>query len=174
MRKLRMDELNRLSVEQFKEVPKKEIRVVLDNVRSALNIGSVFRTSDAFRIQKIYLCGVSAKPGKEMNKTALGATDSVDWSHHDNVKAALDELKHDGFRIIAVEQTRGAVLLDDLKIDEADKLAFIFGNEVKGVSQEALDLCDEAMEIPQYGTKHSLNIAVSAGIVLWHAQTRLT
>ncbi len=169
MRKLRMSELNRLTTEEFKEAVKNPVVVVLDNVRSVLNVGSVFRTSDAFRIQEVHLCGVTATPpGKEMNKTALGATESVDWHYFENTTDSLKKLKSEGFLLLALEQTEGSIPLH--KYDFTDKkVALIFGNEVKGVSSDALKLCDASLEIPQFGTKHSLNISVSAGIAIWQA-----
>lgn len=170
MRKLRMSELNRLSTEEFHESEKFPIAVVLDNVRSTLNVGSVFRTSDAFRCSKIYLCGLCPTPEQpEMRKTALGGTESVDWEKVEETVTALKRLKENSYTLIAVEQTTGSIPLQSMKIAAAEKLAFVFGNEVSGVSDEALALCDYVIEIPQFGTKHSLNISVSAGIVLWKA-----
>lgn len=170
MRKLRMSELNRLTAEEFQEAPKNPIVIVLDNVRSLLNVGSVFRTSDAFRVEELHLCGLTATPPhREMNKTALGATESVSWKHFDNTTDSLKELKQNGFILIAIEQTSGAISLEKFPFQDYDKVALIFGNEVKGVSDDALALCDFAIEIPQFGTKHSLNISVSAGIALWQA-----
>lgn len=173
MRKLRMSELNRLTAEEFQEAPKNPIVIVLDNVRSLLNVGSVFRTSDAFRVEELHLCGLTATPPhREMNKTALGATESVSWKHFDNTTDSLKELKQNGFILIAIEQTSGAISLEKFPFQDYDKVALIFGNEVKGVSDDALALCDFAIEIPQFGTKHSLNISVSAGIALWQAAQR--
>lgn len=170
MRKLRMSELNRLSTVEFHESKKFPIAVVLDNVRSTLNVGSVFRSSDAFRCSKIYLCGLCPTPEQpEMRKTALGGTESVDWEKLDSVSEAIKALKNQGYTIISVEQTTGSVSLESLKFKKDEKLAFVFGNEVSGVSDEALEISDYALEIPQFGTKHSLNISVSAGIVLWKA-----
>ncbi len=167
-RKLKMEELGRLSVEQYKKEPKIPVVVVLDNVRSGLNVGSVFRTADAFRVKKIYLCGITAfPPNKEINKTALGATESVDWEYFKDSKEAVLKLKHEGYKIISVEQAENSVKLQEFKVFADFKYAFIFGNEVSGVQQEIIDLSEVAIEIPQYGTKHSLNISVSAGIVLW-------
>ncbi len=164
-----MSELNRLSTKEFKEAEKYPIVVVLDNVRSVLNVGSVFRTSDAFRVEALHLCGVTATPpGKEMNKTALGATEAVDWKYYENTVDSLSQLKKDGYMLLAVEQTEGSVALQDFAF-EVKKIALVFGNEVKGVSSDALKLCDASLEIPQFGTKHSLNISVSAGIVMWQA-----
>lgn len=170
MRKLRMSELNRLSTKEFHESEKFPIAVVLDNVRSTLNVGSVFRSSDAFRCSKIYLCGLSPTPEQpEMRKTALGGTDSVEWEKVDSASIAIKVLKNQGYTIISVEQTTNSVSLESLETKNSEKLAFVFGNEVSGVSDEALELSNYAVEIPQFGTKHSLNISVSAGIVLWKA-----
>src|SRR5690606_59725 len=173
MRKLRMSELNRLTAEEFQEAPKNPIVLVLDNVRSLLNVGSVFRTSDAFRVEELHLCGLTATPPhREMNKTALGATESVSWKHFENTTDSLKELKQKGFTLIAIEQTSGAISLEQFPFEKHGKVALIFGNEVKGVSDEALAMCDFVIEIPQFGTKHSLNISVSAGIALWQAAQR--
>ncbi len=168
MRKLRNSELNRKNISEFKSSEKLPFVVVLDNIRSLNNIGSVFRTSDAFLIDHIYLCGITASPpNKEIHKTALGATDSVDWSYMESTKEAVEELKKEGYHIVSIEQVEQSVSLLDFKIEANKKYAFIFGHEVKGVQQEIVDLSDTCVEIPQYGTKHSLNISVSAGVVLW-------
>lgn len=167
-----MSELNRLSVEEFKKEEKFPFRIALDEVRSLLNVGSVFRTADAFRCEKIYLGGLSPSPSKEMRKTALGATDSVNWEAMPDGLGALAQLKTEGFQIWAIEQCEGSVELQDWQPDLIQKQIFIFGNEVSGVSDEVLSFCDGAIEIPQFGTKHSLNIAVSAGIVLWDYMKR--
>ena len=168
MRKLRNSELNRKNISEFKSSEKLPFVVVLDNIRSLNNIGSVFRTSDAFLIDHIYLCGITASPpNKEIHKTALGATDSVDWSYAESTKDAIEELKKEGYHIVSIEQVEQSVSLLDFKIEANKKYAFIFGHEVKGVQQEIVDLSDTCVEIPQYGTKHSLNISVSAGVVLW-------
>jgi len=168
MRKLRNSELNRKDISEFKSSEKLPFVVVLDNIRSLNNIGSVFRTSDAFLIDHIYLCGITASPpNKEIHKTALGATDSVDWSYAESTKEAVEELKKEGYHIVSIEQVEQSVSLLDFKIEANKKYAFIFGHEVKGVQQEIVDLSDTCVEIPQYGTKHSLNISVSAGVVLW-------
>jgi 23S rRNA (guanosine2251-2'-O)-methyltransferase len=167
MKKLTLDELGRASVTSYKSKEKLPIIVVLDNVRSALNVGSVFRTSDAFAIQKIVLCGITATPpNREITKTAIGATESVDWIYFEDTVSALTELKTQGYYIIGVEQTDQSISLDDFNISK-EKIAVIFGNEVDGVSDEALEMLDISMEIPQFGTKHSLNVSVCAGIVLW-------
>ncbi|MBU0764080.1 MAG: RNA methyltransferase [Bacteroidetes bacterium] len=168
MRKLSMQELNRLDAKEFRSVEKTPVVVVLDNVKSMNNIGSVFRTCDAFRIEAIYLCGFTATPPhREIHKTALGATESVGWKYFKETRQALEELKENGYLLIALEQTDKSILLNNYQPDCKSRSALIFGNEVKGVHQEVLDMCDLALEIPQYGTKHSFNIAVSAGIVLW-------
>jgi len=170
MRKLTMDELNRKSVEEFRESDKNSVVAVLENIRSAYNVGSVFRTADAFLIESIYITGYTAKPPhKEITKTALGAEDSVDWKYFENTKAAIEHLKEEGYKIFAVEQVSGSILLQNIVDLPFNKIAFIFGNEVKGVEQESIALCDGCVEIPQFGMKHSLNISVAAGIVLWEA-----
>ncbi len=167
MRKLQMHELNRLSVEEFKKSEKYPVNVVLDNVRSVLNVGSVFRTCDAFKISHLWLCGLTPTPEmREMRKTALGSTESVDWSHRESTLETVRELKRKGFTVLGVEQTTGSVSLHEFKTTDRP-LAVVFGNEVKGIDQTVIDLCDHIIEIPQFGTKHSLNISVSAGIVLW-------
>ena len=168
MRKLLNEELGRKTVEQYKQSDKIPVIVVLDNIRSALNVGSVFRTADGFLLEGIYLCGITARPPhKEMNKTALGATESVDWKYFDNTIDAIKKLKDNGYIIVAVEQVEDSVMLQDFYPEKGKKYALVFGNEVNGVMQEAVDLSDYAVEIPQFGTKHSFNISVSAGIVLW-------
>lgn len=168
MRKLRMSELNRLTTKEFHESEKFPVAIVLDNVRSTLNVGSVFRTADAFRCDQVLLCGLCPTPeNTEMRKTALGGTESVNWKQFDNTLDAVEQLKNDGFKILAVEQTTDAISLEKLRTDSDEKLAFVFGNEVTGVDEKILEHCDAAIEIPQFGTKHSLNISVSAGIVLW-------
>ena len=167
-RKLLNSELNRLSVEEYGRVEKVPLIVVLDNVRSMHNIGSAFRSCDAFRVEKLILCGISATPpSAEIHKTALGAEDSVDWEYFEKTEDAVMRLKESGYKAIAVEQTASSVMLDKFVPDLSEKYALIFGNEVKGVRQETVDLCDLSIEIPQYGTKHSLNISVSIGVVLW-------
>lgn len=169
-KKLSLTALNRLNLEQYQEKEKVPIVIVLDNIRSMSNIGSVFRTSDAFLIEEIYLCGItSCPPHKEIHKTALGATDSVKWSYFENTIDAVTDLKEKAYQIISVEQAENSIMLDDYKFNKKQKTAFIFGNEVKGVAQKVIDHSDYCLEIPQYGTKHSLNISISAGIVIWHA-----
>lgn len=166
-KKLANNELNRISVEEFKEVRKTPIIVILDNIRSLNNIGSVFRTSDAFLIEKIYLCGYTAKPPhREIQKTALGATESVNWEYEEDILKVVNLLQKNNTKVYAIEQTENAIMLDDFEVDE-NKIAVIFGNEVQGVQQEVINQCDGVIEIPQLGTKHSLNISVSCGIVLW-------
>jgi tRNA G18 (ribose-2'-O)-methylase SpoU len=168
MRKLKNSELNRLSINDFKKSDKTPLIVVLDNIRSLNNIGSVFRTSDAFLIEKIILCGITATPPhKDIHKTALGATDSVNWEYNKDTSDAINKLKNEGYIIASIEQTEKAVMLHDFKVEKNKKYVVVFGNEVKGVQQEVVDISDTAIEIPQYGTKHSLNISVSAGVVLW-------
>lgn len=168
MRKLKNSELNRLDIDSFKATEKVPIVVVLDNIRSCNNIGSVFRTSDALLIESIYLCGYTATPpNKEIHKTALDAENSVDWKYMKETTDAVLQLQEEGYTIYAIEQVEKSIMLPDFKPEEGSKLALVFGNEVKGVQQKVVDLCDGAIEIPQYGTKHSFNISVSAGIVLW-------
>jgi tRNA G18 (ribose-2'-O)-methylase SpoU len=168
MRKLLNNELNRLDVESYKKSEKIPLVVILDNVRSMNNIGSVFRTSDAFRIQSIALCGITAvPPNKEIHKTALGATDSVDWKYYENTIELVEELKRKSYIICAIEQAENGQMLESFSPDQNKKYAVIFGHEVRGVDQSVVDICDYCIEIPQLGTKHSLNISVAAGIVLW-------
>jgi tRNA G18 (ribose-2'-O)-methylase SpoU len=168
MRKLKNNELDRLSVDEYKEITKTPITVVLDNIRSCNNIGSVFRTSDALLIENIMLCGITATPpNKDIHKTALDAEKSVPWEYFEETEVAVKKLKESGYRVFAVEQVVNSISLPDFKPEKDQKLALVFGNEVKGVQQSVIDLCHGAIEIPQYGTKHSFNISVSAGIVLW-------
>ncbi len=168
MRKLENSELNRKSIEDFKQSKKTPIIIVLDDIRSLHNIGSVFRTADAFLIEKIYLCGITATPpNKEIHKTALGATETVVWEHSKDVLEVIQNLKDEKVTVLAIEQVESAVFLQNFTIEKGKKYALVFGNEVFGVSQEAVELCDGCIEIPQLGTKHSLNISVSAGIVVW-------
>ncbi|MGK2860723.1 MAG: RNA methyltransferase [Chitinophagaceae bacterium] len=166
MRKLSMEELSRKSVEEFKESPKTPVIAVLENVRSAYNVGSVFRTADAFLIDAIYIIGYTAKPPhKEIKKTALGAEETVAWKHFSSAQEAIKALKQDGYKVFAVEQVEKSISLE--KFDHTEKVAVIFGNEVTGVEQSTIALCDGCIEIPQIGMKHSLNIATAAGVVLW-------
>ncbi len=168
MRKLRNSELNRLTVAEYKNTKKTPLIVVLDNIRSCNNIGSVFRTSDAFLVQKIYLCGITATPpNKDIHKTALDAEKSVEWKYEERTEDAVRELKEQGFKVYAIEQVENSIMLPDFTPSPSEKVAVIFGNEVKGVQQKVVSLCDGSIEIPQFGTKHSFNISVSAGIVLW-------
>lgn len=168
MRKLKTEELNRVGIEEFKQQEKLPVVVILDNVRSMHNIGSIFRTSDGFSIEKIILCGITAQPPhREIEKTALGATQSIDWVYFESITEAIKSLKKDNYQIIAIEQAENSTMLNHYKPDPETKYALIFGNEVNGVSDEAMKLIDLCIEIPQFGTKHSFNIVVSAGIVLW-------
>lgn len=168
MRKLKNSELNRIDIETFKEQEKTPIIVVLDNIRSGNNIGSVFRTSDGLRIEAIYLCGYTATPpNKEIQKTALDADKSMHWEYFDKTEQAIEKLKENGYKIYAAEQVKCSILLPEFKVKSSQPVALVFGNEVKGVQQKVVDLCDGAIEIPQFGTKHSFNISVSAGIILW-------
>ncbi|HPN69540.1 MAG TPA: RNA methyltransferase [Saprospiraceae bacterium] len=168
MRKLKLDELGRDSVADFQDKQKLPLVVVLDNIRSAMNVGSFFRTGDAFLIEKILLCGITATPpNREITKTAIGATESVHWEYHENITSALEQLKSAGYQLVGIEQTDVSVLLDDFEIKDDGKYALVFGNEVDGVSDEALAHLDVCLEIPQDGTKHSLNVSVCGGIVLW-------
>ena len=174
MRKLKNSELERISVENFKSFEKTPIVVVLDNVRSALNVGSSFRTSDAFRVEKIYLCGITATPpNKEIRKSALGATESVEWKKVEDTESVIKNLKSDGYHICAIEQTEKSTMLNDFILPEKP-IAVVFGNEVNGVQQSVIDLCNQCIEIPQIGTKHSLNISVSVGIVIWDLYKKIT
>jgi len=168
MRKLKLNELNRASVAEFKVGKKLPIVLVLDNVRSMHNIGSIFRTADAFAVEKICLCGITAQPPhREIEKTALGATQSINWEYFANPLQAIEQLRGDGYRIVAVEQAENSAMLQDFTVTDGEKYALIFGNEVNGVSDEVMGKIDACIEIPQFGTKHSFNIVVSAGIVLW-------
>lgn len=167
MRKLKLEELGRISVEEYHTIPKMPVVVVLDNIRSAVNVGSVFRTADAFAIEKIIICGISATPpNREIFKTAIGATESVLWEYIEDVSEAVSFLKSEGYTLAGVEQTDHSVKLGSV-LPEAGKIAVVFGNEVDGISDEILHKLDLCIEIPQYGTKHSLNVSVCAGIVLW-------
>tara|TARA_A100000171_G_scaffold42395_1_gene43764 strand:+ start:730 stop:1263 length:534 start_codon:yes stop_codon:yes gene_type:complete len=168
MRKLKNDELDRLTLEEFKTTEKLPLVLILDNVRSMNNVGSAFRTSDAFAIEKIYLCGITAQPPhREINKTALGATESVDWEHAENTATLCKNLQQQGYKVLAVEQADNSTSLENFKIEEGQKYALVFGNEVFGVEDDVIDVADGCLEIPQFGTKHSLNISVSIGVVLW-------
>ncbi len=168
MRKLGMEELNRKSVDEFRCAEKIPVVVILENIRSAYNVGSVFRTADAFLIEAIYICGYTAKPPhKEITKTALDAQNSVDWKYFENSKLAIAGLKKQGYKIYAIEQVTNSLSLEKFSEVNENKIAFVFGNEVSGIEQKTIELCDGCVEIPQFGMKHSLNISVAAGIVLW-------
>ena len=174
MRKLTVEELNRLSIEKFQDAKKLPLVVVLDNVRSLHNVGSVFRTADAFRLKGIILCGITAcPPAVEIHKTALGAEDSVEWKYEKSTVEAVKELKNDGYVVLALEQVEDSKMLNYYKFDNTKKYALVVGNEVKGVQQEVVDVCHDTIEIPQYGTKHSLNVSVSTGIAIWEIFTQL-
>jgi len=168
MRKLKNSELGRINAEEFKKTAKIPLIVILDNIRSLNNIGSVFRTSDAFLIEKIYLCGITAKPPhKDIHKTALGATESVDWEYVEDTLQLIEKLKDSNIKIVSIEQADNSTMLQDFTLEKDQKYAVIMGNEVKGVQQEVVSASDYCVEIPQFGTKHSLNISVSCGVVLW-------
>ena len=172
-RKLANEELGRIDLESFKKAEKTPIVVVLDNVRSLNNIGSVFRTADAMAIEAVYLCGITAQPPhREINKTALGATESVDWKYYEKTETAVASLKKEGYTVLSIEQTEGSVFLNDFKVIQGQKFGLVFGHEVYGVEQDIIDLSDAVVEIPQKGTKHSLNISVSAGVVLWDLSSK--
>lgn len=167
-RKLKITELNRISAEEFKKADKLPLVVVLDNIRSLHNIGSVFRTSDAFRVECIYLCGITATPPHpEMHKTALGAEFTVDWKYVNNAVEAVDNLRQEGYIVFSIEQAEKSIMLENIQLEQGKRYAVVLGNEVKGVQQEVIDHSDGCIEIPQYGTKHSLNVSVTAGIVIW-------
>ena len=175
MRKLLNKELERKTLEQFRISEKSPFVIVLDNVRSQSNVGSIFRTADAFLTQAIYLCGITARPPhREIQKTALGATESVAWKYFPETTDAISYLKAEGYKIIGIEQAEGSVELQDMHIEKGGRYALVFGHEVNGVDQDVLNLCDGCIEIPQFGTKHSFNIAISAGIVLWELNKNLT
>ena len=167
-RKLKSDELSRIEPEKFKESKKFDVIVILDNIRSGNNVGSVFRTSDAFRLSAIYLCGITAQPPqRDIHKTALGATETVLWKYYNDTVEAVNKAKEDGYSVICIEQTSGAVTLDKFVPETGKKYAVVLGNEVRGVQQIVIDQCDASIEIPQFGTKHSFNISVTTGIILW-------
>lgn len=173
-RKLTNEELGRLDIESFRKEDKNQLIAILDNVRSLNNIGSVFRTADAFAIEAVYLCGITAKPPhREINKTALGATESVNWTFFEDTQTAVKKLKEDGWKVYAIEQTENSIMLNEFKPLSDEKIALIFGHEVKGVEQKVINQCDGVIEIPQKGTKHSLNISVSAGVVIWDLVSKL-
>ena len=175
MRKLKNSELDRLSVNDFKSAKKTPLIIILDNIRSLNNIGSVFRTSDAFLVEKIYLCGITATPPhKDIHKTALGSTDTVAWEHVENTMDLIKKLQTENISICAIEQAEHATMLNDFKVEDNKKYALVFGNEVKGVAQDVVDASDVVIEIPQFGTKHSLNISVSCGVVVWDVFSKLS
>lgn len=166
--KLKLEELNRIDVETFKKVEKIPLIIILDNIRSMHNVGATFRTADAFLIEKIILCGITPQPPhREIHKAALGATESVDWSHESDINTTINDLKNKGYEIIGIEQTSNSQMITDYTIDKTKKYALILGNEVEGISDEALENIDTFLEIPQLGTKHSLNVSVCGGIVMW-------
>ena len=169
MRKLKNSELNRIDVSTFKSIKKTPLIIILDDIRSLNNIGSIFRTCDAFKIEKIYLCGITAKPpNRKITKTAIGATESVDWEYYEKIDELISKLKSSGVKLWAIEQAEGSKSLSDLSIENpVIKHALIFGNEINGVNQNIVNNCDEVLEINQYGTKHSLNVSIAAGIVIW-------
>ncbi len=174
MEKLKITEMNRLTVEEFKEEKKTPLIVVLDNVRSLHNVGSVFRTADAFLVEAVYLCGItSTPPHAEIHKTALGAENTVEWKYFEDTQAAVEELKTAGYVVYAIEQAKGSTMLTNLQLDKTKKYAVILGNEVKGVQQSVVDACDGCIEIPQFGTKHSLNVSVTSGIIIWEMFKRI-
>lgn len=167
-RKLKLWELNRPSVEEFKEKEKFPIILILDNIRSLSNVGAFFRTADAFNVKKIYLCGITAKPPhREIQKTALGATESIEWEHVEDVVALIKSLKKENVKVCSIEQAEKTEMLNEFKVDNAQEYALVFGNEVDGVQQEVIDRSNHILEVPQFGTKHSLNVSVCAGVVLW-------
>lgn len=168
MRKLKNSELNRISIDEFKKIEKMPVRIILDNIRSLVNVGSVFRTSDAFLIKEIILCGITASPPhREIQKTALGATESVAWRYVESTAQVVKELQDQNVKVYAIEQAEGSKMLDMIDFQFSDEIAIIMGNEVKGVSKEVMSLVDDCIELPQFGTKHSLNISVTTGIVIW-------
>jgi len=174
MRKLKNEELERLEVSEFKTAEKSPIIIILDNIRSLNNIGSVFRTSDAFLIEKIYLCGITAQPPhNDIRKTALGSTETVDWEYAENTLDVIKKLKAEDVNICSIEQAENATMLNNFKPQPNEKYAFVFGNEVKGVAQDVVDASNLVIEIPQYGTKHSLNISVSCGVVIWDVFSKM-
>jgi 23S rRNA (guanosine2251-2'-O)-methyltransferase len=175
MRKLKITELSRITTDEFKKVDKIPLIVILDQVRSLNNIGSVFRTSDAFRVESIYLCGITATPPHaEIHKTALGAEFSVEWRYFENTVDAVKQLQSENVKVFAIEQVEKSVMLQDFEVEQGIRYAIIFGNEVKGVDQKVVDQCDGCIEIPQFGTKHSLNVSVTAGIVVWDLFQKLS
>ncbi len=174
MRKLKVTELNRIDVTEFKAAEKTPLIVVLDDIRSMYNVGSVFRTADSFRLEKLMLCGITAcPPHPEIHKTALGAEDSMEWESAPSAKEAVEQLKSQGYEVYALEQVEHSIPLQNFNPEKGKKYAIVLGNEVKGVAQEAVDACNGAIEIPQFGTKHSMNVSVSGGIAIWHIASKL-
>ena len=172
--KLRPEEMNRMDVDSFKNSDKFHVIVILDNIRSGNNIGSVFRSSDALRTDGVYICGISAKPPhKDIHKTALGSTETVKWEYFERTMEAVQKAKSEGYKVYALEQAHGSIMLDEFLPNKKDKIAVVVGNEVRGVEQEVIDSCDEVLEIPQFGTKHSFNVSVSTGIILWDLYTKM-
>ena len=162
-------ELGRVSVDEYKELPDSGLVLVLDNIRSAHNVGSAFRTADSFKVDKVYLCGICAvPPSAEIHKSALGAEDSVEWEHVDDTMAVVERLKAEGYKVLSAEQAVDSVMLDEFVPQKGNRYAVVFGNEVEGVRQDVVDASDMVLEIPQFGTKHSLNVSVSVGVILWH------
>jgi len=175
MKKLKITEMNRLTVDEFKEKAKTPLIVVLDNVRSLHNVGSVFRTADAFLVEAVYLCGITSTPPQaEIHKTALGAENTVTWKYFEDTHQALEELRKQNYTVFAIEQAAGSTLLPELILNPAKKYAVVLGNEVKGVQQSVVDACDGCIEIPQFGTKHSLNVSVTGGIIIWEFFKKIT
>lgn len=171
MRKLTVEDLNRIDIATFKQSEKLPLIIVLDNIRSLHNVGSVLRTADAFRLEAVYMCGITATPpSPEIHKTALGAEDSVAWRYYEDTLQAVNELKAEGYTVLAVEQVEGSLKLGEFSFTPGQRYALVMGNEVKGVQQSVVDACDQALEIPQYGTKHSMNVSVTAGIVMWEVE----
>jgi len=174
MKKLKLEELGRITIDEFKGAEKMPIVLLLDNIRSLHNVGSSFRTADAFRVEKIFLTGITGTPpNREIHKTALGATESVDWSYHENPAAQVQQLKDAGYQIVVIEQTTSSRPLQEFRPDIGKKYCFVFGNEVNGVSEEVIAMADDALEIPQSGTKHSLNVSVCLGLVVWEVFKKL-
>ena len=174
MKKIENKDLNRVSAEEFATTAKRRIILIADNIRSSNNVGSLFRTADAFAIEEIWLCGITATPPQpEIHKTALGAEDTVEWTYYKDTREAVEQLHREGYIVLSIEQVQGSIALQDLRLEKGKKYAVIFGNEVKGVQQEVVDMSDGCIELPQYGTKHSLNVSVTAGIVIWEFARQL-
>ena len=174
MKKIENKDLNRVSAEEFADIAKRRIILIADNIRSSNNVGSLFRTADAFAIEEIWLCGITATPPQpEIHKTALGAEDTVEWTYYKDTREAVNHLHEAGYTVLAIEQCQGSTMLQDMALEKGRKYAVILGNEVKGVKQEVVDMCDGCIEIPQFGTKHSLNVSVTAGIIIWEFAKKL-